>query len=281
MDVTLEVDDEEEGESSHYYVIVTHKKIDGEWEVIDRESDNGPANKTFRYSFSSTEISIGYYWITLDVDGFPNGNDYFELNPNKPNISSISVDGTQVTIGWSPKDFELYTPGYGSGFCTFWFRQVGNRWVKFSEIVITSSSMTSIFTVDRFNTDYEVRLQTTFECLDDERTYESEYSTIKSFTTEELKPWSWTSVERAAFLGNGLTNNLTASRWRDFCGYVNGVSGEAKNYGYGDGSVVNKNVYSGIQSGTKMEGKYFIETFKLINFLCTRADVSYDYPRRW
>ena len=128
-----------------------------------------------------------------------------------PSARVLSIDGTAVYIKITDWDsdsetFEVYARGY----------------LKADGYVDDDTDRVEL-NFDRFNYTYNVEIYTY-----DEDGHESAPCEFE-VTTESLKAWTWNSSERRAFNNKGRTDTLTATRWRNFCTYMNGLSNAARN----------------------------------------------------
>lgn len=181
---------------------------------------------------------------------------------NAPTARVLSVDGTTVYIKISKwdsdsKTFEVYVGSY----------------LKADGRVNDDTDRVEL-NFDRFNYTYDVKVYT----------YDKDNHKSMPFNFEIktglLKAWAWTSTEKSAFNNNGRTDTLTATRWRGFCTYMNGLSNAAKNARLTSKSyVIELKYFQDIRSGDVMGIDSFREAFWLLNYICEQAGVEYNYPR--
>lgn len=131
-------------------------------------------------------------------------------------------------------------------------------------------------TFDSFNTRYYLDLYTYDE--DDNKSPEG----IGEVKTGRITPWKWTDAEKNAFNNHGKTNTLTATKWKSFCSYINGMGNSLKEKGYLDRyDVISRSDIDRITMNGRMEGWMFFEPLWRLNNFCVATETEYDYPRRW
>ena len=178
-----------------------------------------------------------------------------------PSARVLSVDGSTIYIRISNWDSDSET-----------FLVRANGYFKADGSVDEDASKVEL-SFDRFNYTYDIEVYTY-----DEDNHRSEPYEFEA-TTGPLKKWTWSSTEKRAFNNHGNASTLTATRWKNFCTYINGLSNAAKNARISSKAyTIDLSYFNDIRSGDKMEVDSFREAFWVLNYICDQADVEYDYP---